>query len=137
VLNYSRGRQLDLLKNLGVASPSWEDLALLLIGALSTLALLGAAWAWWDRHRVDPWTRQMDRLRAALQRAGLSAAPHEPPRALAQRVRGRFGVRGEPLAALLEALERQRYSRATIARPDAALTRRFVAGARALRHGSG
>ena len=136
VLNYSRGQQLDLLKELGVASPSWEDLALLLIGALSSLALVGAAWAWWDRHRVDPWTRQMDRLRAALQRAGLSAAPHEAPRALAQHVRVRFGARGEPLAELLDALERQRYSRATIARPDPALTRQFVARARALRGGA-
>jgi hypothetical protein len=75
----------------------------------------------------------MERLRAALQRAGLSAAPHEPPRALAQRVRARFGARGEPLAELLDALERQRYSRAAIVRPDAALTRRFVARARVLR----
>ncbi|MES2102091.1 MAG: DUF3488 and transglutaminase-like domain-containing protein [Pseudomonadota bacterium] len=133
VLNYSRGQQLDLMKELGFRSPSWEDLALLLTGALSALALAGAGWAWWDRHRVDPWTRQMDRLRAALQRAGLSAAPHEPPRALAQRVRARFGTAGEPLAELLDALERQRYSRATIARPDASLTRRFVARARALR----
>ena len=133
VLNYSRGQQLDLLKDLGVSSPSWEDLALLLIGALSSLALLGAAWAWWDRHRVDPWTRQMERLRAALQRAGLSASAHEPPRALAQRVRARFGARGESLAELLDALERQRYSRATLARPDTALTRQFVMRARALR----
>jgi len=133
VLNYSRGQQLDLMKDLGFSSPSWEDLALLLIGALSGLALVGAAWAWWDRHRIDPWTRQMDRLRAALQRAGLSAAPHEPPRALAQRVRERFGAAGEPLAELLDALERQRYSRATVARPDSSLTRKFVARARALR----
>ena len=133
VLNYSRGQQLDLLKGLGFNSPSWEDLALLLIGALSSLALVGAGWAWWDRHRVDPWTRQMDRLRAALQRVGLSAAAHEPPRALAQRVRACFGAGGEPLAELLDTLERQRYSRATLARPDAALTHAFVARARALR----
>ncbi|HZT56662.1 MAG TPA: transglutaminaseTgpA domain-containing protein, partial [Burkholderiaceae bacterium] len=86
VLNYSRGQQLDLLKDLGFRAPSWEDLALLLIGAASALALAGAGWAWWDRHRVDPWTRQMDRLRRALQRAGLSTGAHEPPRALAQRV---------------------------------------------------
>jgi transglutaminase-like putative cysteine protease len=133
VLNYSRGQQLDLMKELGFSSPSWEDLALLLIGALSSLALIGAGWAWWDRHRVDPWTRQMDRLRNALQHSGLHAAPHEPPRALAQRVRARFGAAGEPLADLLDVLDRQRYSRATIARPDGALTRRFVAGAKALR----
>ena len=137
VLNYSRGQQLDLMKELGFDSPSWEDLTLLLIGALSSLALAGAGWAWWDRHRVDPWTRQMDRLRNALQHSGLHAAPHEPPRALAQRVRARFGAAGEPLAELLDALERQRYSRATIARPDGALTRRFVARAKSLRARAG
>ena len=133
VLNYSRGQQLDLLKNLGVRSPSWEDLALLLIGALSTLALGGAVWAWWDRHRVDPWTRQMERMRDALRRLGIAAAGHDAPRALAARVRERYGPQGEPLAAVLDALERQRYSRASIARPDAALTRRFVGLARRLR----
>ena len=133
VLNYSRGQQIDMLKSLGVDSPSWEDLALLLIGALSSLALGGAAWAWWDRRRIDPWVRQMDRLRAALQRRGLDSAAHEAPRALAARVRTRWGSQGEPLALMLDALERQRYSRSTIARPDAALTRSFLAQVRALR----
>ena len=135
VLNYSRGQQIDVLKNLGVDSPSWEDLALLLIGALSSLALAGAVWAWWDRHRVDPWVRQMDRLRAALRGLDLAPLAHEAPRALAARVRARFGTQGEVLAALLDALERQRYSRTTRARPDPALTRAFVAQARTLRPG--
>jgi protein-glutamine gamma-glutamyltransferase len=103
---------------------------------LSSLALVGAAWAWWDRHRIDPWVRQMERLRKALRTLGLDAAAHDPPRTLAQRVRGRFGTRGETLAALLDALERQRYSRSTRARPDATLTRAFVANARALRVGA-
>ena len=34
VLNYTRGQQLDVLKNLGFAAPDWQDLALLLIGML-------------------------------------------------------------------------------------------------------
>jgi transglutaminase-like putative cysteine protease len=133
VLSYSRGQQIDVLKSLGVQSPSWEDLALLLIGCLSTLALAGAVWAWWDRRRVDPWVRQMERLREVLRELGLDSAPFEAPRALAARVRERFGAAGEPLAALLDALERQRYSALTIARPDAALTRAFVTQGRALR----
>jgi transglutaminase-like putative cysteine protease len=133
VLNYSRGQQLDVLKSLGVRSPSWEDLALLLIGALSTLALGGAAWAWWDRHRVDPWVRQMERMRAALRRLGVTAAAHDAPRALAARLRERYGAQGESLAALLDTLERQRYSRASAVRPDAALTRRFLWLAQRLR----
>jgi len=133
VLNYSRGQQIDMLKNLGVSSPSWEDLALLLIGALSSMALAGAAWAWWDRRRIDPWIRQMDRLRAALRQRGLDSATHDTPRTLATRVRAAFGTQGESVAALLDTLERQRYSRDTITRPDTALTRAFVRAARGLR----
>jgi transglutaminase-like putative cysteine protease len=132
VLNYSRGQQLDVLKGLGMRSPSWEDLALLLIGALSTLALAGAAWAWWDRHRVDPWVRQRERLLGALRSLGLAAAAHDPPRLLAQRVRARFAADGEAFAALIDQLERQRYTRAALERPDRTLTRAFAAHARRL-----
>jgi len=132
VLNYSRGQQLGVLKNLGFEAPDWEDLMLMLIGTLSALALAGAVWAWWDRHRVDPWVRQMDRLRGALQRLGVPAAAHDAPRTLASRVRQRFGATGEPLAELLATLERQRYSTQTAPRPDGALTRRFLALTRQL-----
>ncbi len=127
---FSRGQQFDLLRNLGVNSPSWEDLALLLTGALSSLALAGAAWAWWDRHRVDPWARQMNALRAALRKLGVPAADFEPPRTLAARVRERLGTRGDALAALLDTLERQRYGRAALSRPAPGLTREFMAAAR-------
>lgn len=132
VMNYSRGQQLDLLKDLGFRSPSWEDLALLLIGALSTLALAGAGWAWWDRHRVDPWVRQRERLLAVLRALGLPAAAHDAPRALARRVRERYAAEGEAFAALIERLEHQRYTRDALERPDPALTRAFAAHARRL-----
>jgi transglutaminase-like putative cysteine protease len=133
VLSYSRGQQIDVLKSLGFQSPSWEDLSLLLIGALSSLALAGALWAWWDRNRIDPWVRQMDRMRRALKDLGVSTPAHEAPRALARRVRDRFGAAGESLASMLDLLERQRYSRETIKRPDTSLTREFVFRARVLR----
>jgi transglutaminase-like putative cysteine protease len=133
VLNYSSGQQLDLLKNLGFRAPSWEDLSLLLIGVLSTLALAGAGWAWWDRRRVDPWVRQMDSVRRALQRLDVAAAAHEAPRTLAQRVRERLGAAGDGLVDLLETIDRQRYGRAPARRPDRGLTRRFGALARQVR----
>ncbi|MDE2095477.1 MAG: DUF3488 domain-containing protein, partial [Burkholderiales bacterium] len=85
----------------------------------------------------DPWVRQMQQLRGALRSLGLSAAAFEAPRALAQQLRSRFGAHGEALAVLLDRLEHQRYGRTPIARPDARLTRAFVAGARALRSRSG
>jgi hypothetical protein len=133
VLNYSRGQQLDVLRNVGFARPDWEDLALVLIGSLSGLALIAAGWAWWDRRRIDPWVRQMERLRRSLDGIGIGSRPHEAPRTLAARVRDRLGPRAEALAALLDGLDRQRYARGGTARPDPLLTRRFKAEARRLR----
>ncbi|MEP7303223.1 MAG: DUF3488 and transglutaminase-like domain-containing protein [Caldimonas sp.] len=133
VLNYTRGQQLEVLKNVGFSAPGWEDLAYLLIGSLSSLALAGAAWAWFDRHRVDPWVRQLERMKSALRLLGIPAASHDAPRALAARVRERLGAAGEPLAAALDTLEAQRYSRAGARHPDPRLTRRFGAESRRLR----
>jgi len=133
VLNYSRGQQFDLMKKLGFESPSWQDIALLLIGTLSGLALLGAAWAWWDRHRQDPWQRQAQELRRALRTLGLGAMAHEPPRALAAQVRQRFGPQGEALSHLLQALEQQRYGHSPLKRPSADWLRAVLREARSLR----
>ncbi len=133
VLNYSRGQQLDVLKELGFVTPTWEDLAILLVGTLSSLALVGAIWAWLDRHRVDPWVRQLERMKRALRALGIDAAAHEAPRTLAARVRERHGASGEPLAVHLDRLEAQRYSRAATRRPDRELTRDFALAARRLR----
>ncbi|MDL2337246.1 MAG: DUF3488 and transglutaminase-like domain-containing protein [Pseudomonadota bacterium] len=137
VLSYSRGSQLALLERLGFSSPSWEDLVLLLAGVIGAMAMSGAGWAWWDRHHTDPWLRQMDRLRAALQRLDVSAAEHEAPRTLAQRVREQLGAAGEPLAVLLDRVDAQRYGRKGIARPDGRLTRDFAAHARRLKRLAG
>ena len=133
ILNYSRGQQLDVLKQMGFVAPTWEDLALLLVGALSGLALTGAVWAWLDRHRVDPWVRQLERMKRALRPLGVPAAPHDPPRALAVRIRERLGAAGEPLAAVLDAFEARRYGRAAARRPDPGMTRDFTQQARRLR----
>jgi len=109
VLNYSRSQQFDLMRALGVSAPSWHDLASLLIGLLCGAALLGAAWAWWDRHRQDPWLRLARRVQERLHRLGVAVQPHDPPRTRAARVRAQLGAAGEALAAQLEALDRLRY----------------------------
>jgi len=133
VLNYSRGQQFDVLKQMGFATPGWEDLALLLVGTLVGLALAGATWAWLDRHHVDPWVRQLERIRRALRSLGIAAAAHEAPRTLAIRVRATLGDAGGLLAAMLDALELRRYSRNAARRPDPALTRDFAGETRRLR----
>jgi protein-glutamine gamma-glutamyltransferase len=110
VLNYSRGQQFDLMRELGVESPSWEDLAYLLILLLSSASLAGAGWAMWDRWRQDPWLRLQQRVQQRLAALGVEVQPHHPPRTRAGIVRTRLGSAGEALARELEALDVQRYA---------------------------
>ena len=91
VLNYTQGKQLNLLKNLGFASPSWEDLIYLLIGIVVLSSLGGAAWTLWERTRRDPWLRLLARAGARLQKAGVQMAPNSPPRRLAEQLRAQLG----------------------------------------------
>ena len=109
VLSYSRQQQFDLLKRLGVKSPSWQDLATLLIVLLCLASLAGAAWAWWDRRRQDPWQRLQRRVQQRLQALGVVVHAHHAPRERAARVRAALGAAGESAAAQLDALDRQRY----------------------------
>jgi transglutaminase-like putative cysteine protease len=126
VLGYSQQQQFDLLKRLGVSSPSWNDLAMTLIGLLSSASLAGALWAWWDRHRQDPWQRLYGRVRRALGRLGIETQPHEPPRTLAGRIRAVMGSSGDALAAQLDALDALRYGRDARTRPPRAWWRAFA-----------
>jgi len=82
---------------------------------------------------VDPWVRQMDRIRHALRSLDVEAALHEPPRTLALRVKEQLGDAAQGLTELLNTLDRQRYGRQAVRRPDSSLTRRFVSTARTLR----
>ena len=131
VLNYSRGQQLQTLRNLGVDDATWQDLALLLIASLTALALGGAAWAWWEHRRQDPWARLFARVRRALSKAGIDAPAHAGPRQLAAEVRRRDG--GDALAAWLLALDAARYGRDARSRPAAGAWREFAWRRRALR----
>ena len=109
VLNYSRKQQFSLLESLGVDSPSWQDLATLLISSLCAGALAGAAWAWWDRRRQDPWQKLQRRVAARLAALGVPVLPHHAPRERAVRVRASLGSAGNALAQALDALDRRRY----------------------------
>lgn len=109
VLNYSRGQQFELLRQLGFKAPSWEDLAKMLTLLLCGAALAGAGWAWWDRRRQDPWQRLQRRVQQRLARLGVDVGPQHAPRQRALRVRQQLGDRGGAIAAQLEALDSQRY----------------------------
>ena len=115
VLNYTQSKQLDLLKDLGFTSPSWEDLSYLLLAIIVTVALIGAAWSWWDRLQHDPWLRLLRRARRKLRQVGLDVGPTTPPRQIADLVTTRFGPNAGGLADWLLKLEAQRYARAPAA----------------------
>ncbi|OGB32678.1 MAG: transglutaminase [Burkholderiales bacterium RIFCSPLOWO2_12_FULL_61_40] len=89
VLNYSQAKQLDMLRNLGFESPSWEDLSYVLIAIVVLASLVGAAWALWERHRQDPWLRLYHRATLRLQNAGLALPPNTPPRQMAALLKAR------------------------------------------------
>jgi transglutaminase-like putative cysteine protease len=113
VLNYTQGKQLKLLQNLGFESPSWEDLSYLLIGIVVLTSLLGAAWTLWERSRQDPWLRLLYLAATRLRKAGIELAPNTPPRAMAEQMMRQLGIDNPLLPAIrdwLLRLEMQRYA---------------------------
>ncbi len=120
VLNYTQSKQLDLLKNLGFESPSWEDLSYLLIGIVVFVSLCGAAWTLWERTQHDPWLRLLARARRKLVAAGIQVPPQAPPRELARQIKlhyeGAETARGQALHDWLLHLEHLRYAPAAPAK---------------------
>jgi transglutaminase-like putative cysteine protease len=112
ILNYTQSKQLDLLKNIGFESPSWEDLSYVLIAVIVLVATLVAGWTLWERSQHDPWLRLLARARKRLHAAGLELPAASAPRQMATLVTSRFGAGGKPLADWLLQLEAQRYARA-------------------------
>jgi transglutaminase-like putative cysteine protease len=115
VLNYTQGRQLDLLKQIGFKAPSWTDLAYVLIGVVVAVSLAGAAWTLWERQRQDPWLRLLQRTRKRLTALGLNGHNQLPPRSLANRVQQHWGETpfAQALSEWLLRLEAQRYARSS------------------------
>ena len=121
VLNYTQSKQLNLLKNLGFESPSWEDLIYLLIGIVVLATLIGAVWTLWERSRQDPWLRLLETATARLQKAGVRITPRSPPRRMAEQLAKQLDPENPSTLAMrdwLLRLEAQRY-----APPDAQRTR--------------
>jgi hypothetical protein len=99
VLNYSQERQLNLLRNLGFESPSWQDLGYVLAGLLVVASLLGAAWTLWERNRQDPWLRLLHQAQKRLQAAGLAVPPQAAPRQLANLLNAHAKLQSTPTQA--------------------------------------
>ncbi len=113
VLNYTQNTQLDLLKGIGFASPSWEDLGYVLLALIVLSSLLGAAWTLWERSRHDPWLRLLEQATRRLTGAGWPIAPSSPPRTIALQLRQHWGptdARAEAICKWLLRLEALRYA---------------------------
>lgn len=82
VLNYSQAKQMNLLRNLGFDSPSWEDLSYVLIALVVLASLAGAAWTLWGRWHQDPWLRLLHQAQAALRQRGWTVDAQQTPRQL-------------------------------------------------------
>jgi protein-glutamine gamma-glutamyltransferase len=109
VLNYSQARQLNLLKNLGFESPSWQDLGKLLALIISFVGLIGAAFTYWERHHQDPWLRQLAKARKLLDKAGLPSEASTAPRTLAHQALAKFGEPARGLHDWLLQFDAMRY----------------------------
>ena len=123
VLNYTQSKQLNLLKNLGFKTPSWEDLIYLLAGLLVLVSVCGAAWTLWERQRQDPWLRLLTRVTQRLQKAGVQLTRNSTPRRMAEQLMQQLGSDNPATQTLqdwLLRLETQRYA------PPAAQRERLV-----------
>jgi transglutaminase-like putative cysteine protease len=128
VLNYSQSKQLDLLRNLGFESPSWEDLTYVLIALVVFASTVGAAWTLWERHRQDPWLRMLHGSTLRLRKAGLQLPETAPPRQIAALLQPHFGAGNADVAAITQWLLRMeawRYSRHAQAQQLGTLQREF------------
>jgi len=83
VLDYGQNRQLELLRQLGFATPHWQQLLYLLVGLLCLATLAAVAWLQWLRPRPDPWLRLLQSARKAVAQAGGVVPAPATPRQLA------------------------------------------------------
>jgi len=112
VLNYTQGRQLDLLKHIGFSAPSVQDLIAVLLGLVIATSLGAALWTLWERSQHDPWLRLLARARTQLRSAGIEINDATPPREMAAQLAQRHGASADAARDWLLRLEAQRYARA-------------------------
>ena len=101
VLNYSQAKQLDLLRNIGFESPSWEDLSYVLIGVIVLASIMGALWTLWERHRQDPWLRLLHQAGTRLKWMGVAVPATAPPRSIATQLSQHADLATSPITPAL------------------------------------
>jgi protein-glutamine gamma-glutamyltransferase len=110
VLNYTQGRQFDLLRSLGMSSPSWQDLLQVLgVLALGT-ALVGIAVIRLSKQKADPWVQLLNQFRDKLNQRGLTCLPSHTPRELSKMMHKRWGESASNGSQWLLSYENARYA---------------------------
>lgn len=81
VLEYSRGKQLELLQSWGWDSPDWVELIRLCASLMAGISAVGIVWLWFNRPRLQrsPWQRQAARLHRTFVNMGLPAPKLSAP----------------------------------------------------------
>lgn len=113
VLNYTEGKQLNLLSQLGFESPRWEDLIYVLAALLASASLAGVGWTVWQRQRHDPWLRLLSEAEFKLTAMGIKLPAQCPPRQMARQLEQQLGLAHPGLPAIrdwLLQLETFRYA---------------------------
>lgn len=111
VLNYSQGRQINMMRQLGFETADWLDLVKALLVSLIGLSVAATAWVWWEQQQHDRWLLAYSRVQSALRKAGLDIPAHWPPLTLANSLSQRLGSAAQPLADALMHLDALRYAR--------------------------
>ena len=86
VLEYNPERQRELLSRLGWPDADWRSLATALFGLCALALTLVAAWAFYQRPRIDPAQRLWRRALRKLRRRRIDCPPWETPLALVSRL---------------------------------------------------
>ena len=85
VLNYEKAKQLELLLKMGIASPGWEDLVLLLATLMVLFSLIAAGFTTWPWRRRSAWLSLLDQARKQVQAISQQPIPDNvTPRQLAR-----------------------------------------------------
>lgn len=109
VLGYNPERQLDLLARLGMRSPDWRSMTVVMTILCSVVLAALTAWALLQRRRSDPAQAIWRRLTRRLERRGIPFLPWEGPLAYARRAAALHPELGGKLAVIAKLYAQIRY----------------------------
>ena len=128
VLNYTPDRQRETLEQLGMKTPTWQEMVIAMTLGLGLVTLAVALWLVRVKREQDPLQRAWLRFCRRLARLGLARAPHEGALDFAERATAALAQRCIPperlgaLRAIAEGYAALRYGR----KPDKVAIAAFI-----------